>query len=130
MQGAGGGPNIGSKSLQGFVPFSFFVAAVLLISWQLFVEPIREEILPPRPQGQYPPYVLLISLDDLLVTSTWDVSDKYHIVRIFNLGCSVNMDGERQSDLGLITSWAICLTGMRSSFSRLNRNMYVEKNFF
>lgn len=35
------------------------------------------ELLPPRTAAQYPPsskpYTLLISVDDLLVTSTWDV---------------------------------------------------------
>jgi hypothetical protein len=41
---------------------------------QLFDKPIWEKLLPeplPEPYGR--PYTLLLSIDDLLVTSTWDV---------------------------------------------------------
>ncbi|KAI8978264.1 HAD-like domain-containing protein [Trametes punicea] len=38
-----------------------------------FTEPIWPELLPPPLQGHlYRPYTLLVSVDDLLVTSTWD----------------------------------------------------------
>ncbi|KAH9851103.1 NIF-domain-containing protein [Lenzites betulinus] len=38
-----------------------------------FTEPLWPELLPPPMQGQlYRPYTLLVSVDDLLVTSTWD----------------------------------------------------------
>ncbi|KAJ4499768.1 HAD-like domain-containing protein [Lentinula lateritia] len=41
-----------------------------------FSDPVMTELLPPRTAAQYPPsskpYTLLISVDDLLVTSTWD----------------------------------------------------------
>ncbi|KAI0348720.1 hypothetical protein OH77DRAFT_814068 [Trametes cingulata] len=39
-----------------------------------FTEPLWPELLPPPIQGHlYRPYTLLLSVDDLLVTSTWDV---------------------------------------------------------
>ncbi|KAH9888372.1 NIF-domain-containing protein [Cubamyces lactineus] len=38
-----------------------------------FTEPLWPELLPPPMQGHlYRPYTLLVSVDDLLVTSTWD----------------------------------------------------------
>ncbi|KAI9064763.1 NIF-domain-containing protein [Trametes sanguinea] len=38
-----------------------------------FTEPLWPELLPPQLQGHlYRPYTLLVSVDDLLVTSTWD----------------------------------------------------------
>ncbi|EJF60655.1 NIF-domain-containing protein [Dichomitus squalens LYAD-421 SS1] len=38
-----------------------------------FTEPLWPELLPPPLQGEmYRPYTLLVSVDDLLVTSTWD----------------------------------------------------------
>ncbi|KAF9066553.1 HAD-like domain-containing protein [Rhodocollybia butyracea] len=41
-----------------------------------FTDPVMTELLPPRPlphpQAPHKPYTLLISIDDLLVTSTWD----------------------------------------------------------
>ncbi|KAH8103481.1 HAD-like protein [Cristinia sonorae] len=38
-----------------------------------FTEPLWEELLPPPlPAGHQKPYTLLVSIDDLLVTSTWD----------------------------------------------------------
>ncbi|KAJ4471462.1 import inner membrane translocase subunit tim-50 [Lentinula aciculospora] len=41
-----------------------------------FSDPVMTELLPPRTAAQYPPslkpYTLLVSVDDLLVTSTWD----------------------------------------------------------
>lgn len=43
---------------------------------QYFKEPAFPELLPPpvaAPHGK--PYTLLISIDDLLITSTWDVSN-------------------------------------------------------
>jgi hypothetical protein len=39
---------------------------------QVFSEPQWEELLPPPQPGQKP-LTLIVSLDDLLVTSTWDV---------------------------------------------------------
>lgn len=45
---------------------------------QYINNPVTTELLPPRvqqhPQAPHKPYTLLISLDDLLITSTWDVS--------------------------------------------------------
>ncbi|KIJ51252.1 hypothetical protein M422DRAFT_26671 [Sphaerobolus stellatus SS14] len=38
----------------------------------LFSEPAREQLLMPRGPNDQWPYVLVLSLDDLLVTSTWD----------------------------------------------------------
>lgn len=41
---------------------------------QMFSEPAWEDLLPPPlPAPHQKPYTLLISLDDLLVSSTWDV---------------------------------------------------------
>ncbi|KAJ3980142.1 HAD-like protein [Lentinula detonsa] len=41
-----------------------------------FSDPVMPELLPPRTAAQYPPsakpYTLLLSVDDLIVTSTWD----------------------------------------------------------
>ena len=42
--------------------------------FKLFTKPIWTELLPPPlPEPHQKPYTLLLSLDDLLVTSTWDV---------------------------------------------------------
>jgi hypothetical protein len=42
---------------------------------QYFSKPIWQELLPPMlPPPHQKPYTLLLSIDDLLVTSTWDVS--------------------------------------------------------
>lgn len=47
----------------------------VLMSGQIFTKPIWNELLPPPlPEPHQKPYTLLLSLDDLLVTSTWDVS--------------------------------------------------------
>jgi len=47
---------------------------VLDLSLQVFVEPAWSELLPPPyPPPHQKPYTLLLSIDDLLVTSTWDV---------------------------------------------------------
>lgn len=44
------------------------------LSLQYFSEPAWPELLPPPyPPPHNKPYTLLISLDDLLVTSSWDV---------------------------------------------------------
>ncbi|KAJ3822540.1 HAD-like protein [Lentinula raphanica] len=44
--------------------------------FSFFSDPVMPELLPPRTAAQYPPsakpYTLLVSVDDLLVTSTWD----------------------------------------------------------
>ncbi|KAK7691967.1 hypothetical protein QCA50_005372 [Cerrena zonata] len=41
--------------------------------FNFFTEPIWPELLPPPlPNGMQKPYTLLVSVDDLLVTSTWD----------------------------------------------------------
>jgi len=43
--------------------------------FDIFTKPIWNELLPPPlPEPNQKPYTLLLSLDDLLVTSTWDVS--------------------------------------------------------
>lgn len=44
--------------------------AHLRYSLQYFNKPLSKEILP---QPQHKPYTLCLSLDDLLITSTWDV---------------------------------------------------------
>ena len=42
----------------------------------MFDKPIWEKLLPdPLPEGYQRPYTLVLSIDDLLVASTWDVSD-------------------------------------------------------
>ena len=41
---------------------------------QYFSKPTWEELLPPAVPPFQKPYTLLLSIDDLLVTSTWDVS--------------------------------------------------------
>lgn len=46
---------------------------------QYFNKPAWTELLPPPlPSPHQKPYTLLLSMDDLLVTSTWDVSSQYH----------------------------------------------------
>lgn len=46
--------------------------------FQLFSEPVWQELLPPPLPPQYQkPLTLVISLDDLLVNSVWDVSRSY-----------------------------------------------------
>jgi hypothetical protein len=70
---------------------------------QYFKEPAYNELLPPplpAPHGK--PYTLLLSIDDLLVTSTWDVRSPFHLVlvneRFLNLVLnSASMDGEPQN---------------------------------
>lgn len=58
--------------------FSHFSGSYSRFRMQYFNNPITTELLPPRvqqhPQAPLKPYTLLISLDDLLITSTWDVS--------------------------------------------------------
>lgn len=46
-----------------------------LLGSQIFSEPQWEQLLPPPlSKEEQRPYTLLLSIDDLLVTSTWDVS--------------------------------------------------------
>ena len=51
-----------------------FPVQVDLLPRQFFTEPLWQELLPPElPPHMQKPYTLLVSIDDLLVTSTWDV---------------------------------------------------------
>jgi hypothetical protein len=47
---------------------------------QVFSEPQWEELLP-APQPGQKPMTLIVSLDDLLVSSTWDVSCSLYFAR-------------------------------------------------
>lgn len=54
--------------------FSWLRGSCLTLRTKLFREPAWEELLPPpMPPPHQKPYTLLLSIDDLLVTSTWDV---------------------------------------------------------
>jgi len=52
---------------------SAHLSCVRIYLFKLFTKPIWTELLPPPlPEPHQKPYTLLLSLDDLLVTSTWD----------------------------------------------------------
>ena len=74
---------------------------------QYLSEPVWPELLPPPfPPPHQKPYTLVVSIDDLLVTSTWDVSICAFTdapVRA-HPPCSANMDGELLNDLASIIS--------------------------
>ena len=91
-------------------------------------------MLPPPHQK---PYTLLLSIDDLLVTSTWDVSRvafsssfvRFLLQNLANPLCSANMAGAQQNALGLTISSRISRNSMRLSSSRRNTTMYVHLLF-
>jgi len=86
-------------------------------------------MLPPPHQK---PYTLLLSIDDLLVTSTWDVSRVassssfvcFFLQSLANLPYSANMAGAQQNALGSIISSRISRNSMRLSSSQRNTTMY------
>ena len=55
---------------------------------QFFTEPLWEELLPPPlPAPHQKPYTLLVSIDDLLVTSTWDVRVVHYLSILTLMKC-------------------------------------------
>lgn len=86
-------------------------------------------MLPPPHQK---PYTLLLSIDDLLVTSTWDVSRvafsspffHFFLQSLANPLYSASMAGAQQNALGLTISSRISRNSMRLSSSQRNTTMY------
>ena len=62
------------------IPLLFIIDYLNL---QLFSKPSWEELLPPAVPPYQKPYTLLLSIDDLIVTSTWDVS--LHVILLLLL---------------------------------------------
>lgn len=87
---------------------------------QFFTEPIWPELLPPPlPNGMQKPYTLLVSVDDLLVTSTWDVRNqstpsKFIDDLLISSLCSGITGGGLQNDQASITSLLIYRNSMKS----------------
>ena len=100
------------------------------------------------PAPHQKPYTLLLSIDDLLVTSTWDVSSivttsystRHHSSCVFPLSIilttsySVNMAGARRNVRVLTISSPISPNSMRLSFSQPNTITYdmlsYQKTFY
>jgi hypothetical protein len=83
---------------------------------QIFSEPQWEQLLPPPlSKEEQRPYTLLLSIDDLLVTSTWDVSGRRSIARASYLtDHSERMVGVQRNVPVWITSWVTSNNGLRS----------------
>lgn len=81
----------------------YFKASECLYNQQYFKEPISTELLPPPlppPHGK--PYTLLLSIDDLLVTSTWDVRR----LCLFPQPCFTHRDHSANTGGGLLKDQA------------------------
>lgn len=89
-----------------------------------------QELLPPKlPPPHQKPYTLLLSLDDLLVTSTWDVSGVAMFssslsVVLLTISRSVNMVGAQQNVPGSTISSRISRNFTRLSSLQRNPIMY------
>ena len=101
-------------------------------AFQYFSKPIWKELLPPvLPPSHQKPYTLLLSIDDLLVTSTWDVSSSIALFSsssqsIFTqiMSHSANMAGAQQNAPGSTILSRISRNSMRLSYSQRNTTMY------
>lgn len=93
-----------------------------------FSKPAWRELLPPPyppPQGK--PYTLLLEIDDLLVTSTWDVCCCVLLIfRLQTVFCSVSMVGEPLNVQEWTISSHIYHNFMKWSYSQLKMPMYVS----
>lgn len=123
--------NKDSRAFSVYETYSICALSGTYDSFQTFTEPLWEELLPPPlPPPHQKPYTLLVSLDDLLITSTWDVSTRVTLLPpATNLEyvSSVSTVGEQQSDLVSITLLPICPSSTKLSCSLLNIITYVSR---
>jgi hypothetical protein len=89
---------------------------------QYFNKPAFKTLLPdPLPAPHQRPYTLLVDLEGMLVTSTWDVSCSAPRLT-GKADCSGHMDGEPPSDRVSTTSLPTYRNSMRSSCSPTSRS--------
>lgn len=78
-QVGGPGPRHASRTCLTYVaPDNILRGVCSHVNSQYFNKPAWTELLPPPlPSPHQKPYTLLVSMDDLLITSIWDVSSKH-----------------------------------------------------